>query len=77
MINIYKGYSPWWCRVKEAVCGEISDRNIGYKSLADGVDIDIVSFTQDDVMNCLDINDLPDDWRRLAERCIEVYNIKP
>lgn len=76
-MEIYKGNSPWWSRVKEAVCGEISDRKIGYKSLADGMDIDTMSFTQDDMLMCRDIDDLPKDWRRLADICIDHYNIKP
>ena len=76
-MSIYKGHSPYWSRVKEAVCGEISDRNIGYKSLADGMDIDTVSFTQDDMLMCTDIDKLPSDWRRLADKCIDHYNIKP
>lgn len=76
-MGIYKDASPWWCRVKEAVCGEISDRNIGYKSLADGMDIDTMAFTQDDVLMCRDIDDLPQDWRKLADKCIDHYDIKP
>lgn len=76
-MNIYRGSSPFWSKVKEAVCGEISDRAVGYRSLADGMDIDIVNFTQDDMLMCRDIDDLPSDWRKLAEKCIKHYNIKP
>ena len=76
-MDVYKGNSPYWSKLKEAICGEISDRLIGYKSLADGMDIDIFSFTQDDVLKCKDINDLPTDWRRLADLCITEYDIKP
>ena len=75
-MGIYQDSSPYWSRVKEAVCGEVSDRIIGYSSLADGMDIDIVSFTQDDVMMCRNIDDLPSDWRRLADKCIEEYDIR-
>ena len=76
IMDIYVSGSPYWSRLKEAMCGEVSDRLIGYKSLADGMDIDIFSFTQDDVLKCKSIDDLPDDWRKLADKCIDVYNIK-
>lgn len=75
--NLYRNNSPYWSRLKEAVCGEISDRNIGYKSLADGMDIDTMSFTQDDMLMCRNIKDLPEDWYKLAEMCIDYYDIKP
>lgn len=73
---IYVAGSPYWSRLKGAVCGEVSDRLMGYSSLADDMEIDIFSFTQDDVLKCKSIDDLPDDWRRLADKCIEAYNIK-
>ena len=76
-MDVYKGISPYWSRLKEAMCGEVSDRLIGYNSLADGMDIDIASFTQNDVLMCKDIEDLPKDWRRLADKCIEVYELRP
>lgn len=76
-MGVYSGSSPYWSRVKEAVCGEVSDRIMGYSSLADDMDIDIVSFTQDDMLMCRDIDKLPDDWRKLADMCIDRYNIKP
>ena len=76
-MELYKDSSPYWCRLKEAMCGEVSDRIIGYKSLADDMDIDIMTFTQDDVMKCRNIDDLPKDWRRLADKCIEVYELRP
>ena len=52
MGNVYVTGSPYWSRLKEAMCGEVSDRLIGYKSLADDMDIDIDAFTQDDVLKC-------------------------
>ena len=76
-MNIYRDDSPYWSRLKEAMCGEVSDLIIGYKSLADDMDIDTVSFTQNDVLMCLNIDNLPKDWRRLADKCIDHYNIKP
>lgn len=76
-MGLYSGSSPWWCRVKEAVCGEVSDKIIGYSSLADDMDIDIEAFTQDDMLKCTDIDELPADWRRLAEKCIDHYDLKP
>lgn len=76
-MSVYKEGSPYWSRLKEAMCGEVSDRLIGYKSLADDMDIDIFSFTQDDVLKCKDINDLPAGWKALADKCIKAYNIRP
>lgn len=75
-MGIYQGNSPYWSRLKEAMCGEVSDRMIGYKSLADDMNIDIMSFTQDDVLICKSIDDLPKDWRKLADKCIDAYNIR-
>ena len=75
-MGIYVSGSPYWSRLKEAVCGEVSDRIMGYGSLADDMDIDIFSFTQDDVLKCKSIDDLPSDWRKLADACIEAYDIK-
>ena len=77
MIDDYVTGSPYFSRLKEAMCGEVSDRLMGYKSLADDMDIDIFSFTQDDVLKCKKLDDMPNDWRRLAEKCIKAYNIKP
>ena len=76
-MGLYSDSSPWWCRVKEAVCGEVSDMIMGYGSLADDMGIDIEAFTQDDMLKCKDIDDLPADWRRLAEKCIDHYDLKP
>lgn len=75
--NVYVTGSPYWSRLKEAVCGEVSDRLAGYKSLADDMDIDIDAFTQDDVLRCRNIDDLPAGWRALADKCIAVYDIRP
>lgn len=79
MEKLYAGISPLWCYLKEAMCGEVSNRlaQIGDYELAEKYQPDIFSFTQEDVMRCTDIDDLPADWRKLADACIEKYNIKP
>ena len=79
MINYYASGSPYWSYLKEAMCGEVSNRieGIGDYELALKYNPNIFSFTQEDVMKCTDINDLPDDWRKLADACIEKYNIRP
>ncbi len=81
MVNkeLYKGSSPYWSHLKEAMCGEVSNlmiRKYDYR-LAEKYKPDILSFSQMDVMKCTSIEDLPDDWRKLAEACIEKYDIKP
>lgn len=75
--NIYKGSSPYWSKLKEAMCGEVSDYVVGYSTLLDDIKVNYKDFTQDDVLMCTDINDLPDDWRELADACIEAFEIRP
>jgi hypothetical protein len=41
------------------------------------MDIDIDAFTQDDVLGCRNIDDLPAGWRALADKCIAEYDIRP
>ena len=77
--NLYRDDSPYWSYLKEVMCGEVSNRleQIGDHELADEYLPDIFSFTQEDVVNCLNIDYLPEDWRKLADACIKKYNIKP
>jgi hypothetical protein len=77
--DLYNTDSPYWCWLKEEMLGEVSNRlnRIGDYELAEKYQPDIFSFTQEDVMQCTDIDDLPADWRKLADACIEKYNIKP
>lgn len=79
MKNYYKGNSPYWSRLKEVMCGEVSNRlqGIGDYELAEKYRPDIFRFTQLEVMQCTDIGDLPDDWRALADACIKKYGIRP
>lgn len=79
MVNVYVAGSPYWSRLKEAMCGEVSNRleGIGDYELAEAINPDIFAFTQEDVLRCPDINDLPKDWRKMADACIEKYKIKP
>jgi len=69
--------SPQFCRLKELLTGEASDYTSGYDRKNDFAKImpDIFKYTQDDVIKCQDIDDMPDDWRKLADILIRKYKL--
>ena len=44
MVNVYVAGSPYWSRLKEAMCGEVSNRleGIGDYGLAEAINPDIL-----------------------------------
>ncbi len=77
--NMYQGTSPYWCRLKELMLGEVSNRlnQIGDYELAEKFKPDIFSFTQEDVMKCANIKHLPTDWKHFAFACMKKYDLPP
>lgn len=69
--------SPQFSRLKELLTGEASDFLSGYdrKNSFAKVMPDIFKYTQDDVLKCQDIDDMPEDWRKLAYMLIEDYKL--
>ena len=67
--ELCSGSRVLWCGLIEAVCGEIHNAlyDIGEHKIADKYLPDIITFTEDDFINCESINDLPNDWRIFAE----------
>lgn len=69
--------SPQFSKLKELLTGEASDFISGYDRHNSFAKVmpDIFKYTQDDVLKCQDIDDLPDDWRRLADMLIKDYKL--
>jgi hypothetical protein len=69
--------APQFCRLKELLTGEASDFLSGIDRRNEFAKVmpDIFTYTQDDVLKCQDIDDLPDDWRRLADVLIRKYKL--
>lgn len=77
--NMYQGASPYWCKLKEIMLGEVSNRlnQIGDYELAEKFRPNISSFTQEDVMKCVNIKHLPTDWKHFAFACMKKYGLPP
>lgn len=71
----YFEHEPMRSYLFEEMFGEIHNRmyNIGDHEVADRCMPDIFAFTEDDVINCLRFDELPDDWQKFALACIEKY----
>lgn len=69
--------APQFCRLKELLTGEASDFISGVNRRNDFAKVmpDIFTYTQEDVLRCQDIDDLPDDWRKLADMLIRKYKL--
>lgn len=69
--------SPQMCRLKELLTGEASDAMNGLVRHNDFTRVkpDIWAYTQDDILKCKDIDDLPADWRKLADILIKKYKL--
>lgn len=71
----HEASSPQLCRLKEEMTGQASDYAIGLDRKNDFAKVlpDVFAYTQDDVLKCQDIDDLPSDWRKLADMLIKKY----
>lgn len=75
--SVYFEKEPYRSRLFEAMFGEIHNRmyGVGEHDLADLYVPDIISFTENDVIRCMHLYDLPDDWQEYACACIDKYFI--
>ena len=73
----HSAYAPQFHRLKEIMTGQASDFMNGIDRRNDFAKVmpDIFAYTQDDVIKCQDIDDLPADWRKLADILIRKYKL--
>ena len=68
---------PLWCKLMETACGEISNyhiRDYDYE-LAEKYQPDTLSFSQNDLLRCECVDDIPEDWLQYLYACIDKYEI--
>ena len=68
---------PIWCLLMEVASGEISNYKIGMYDyeLAKKYRPDIFRFTEDDLLRCEKVDDIPEDWLKYLYACIEKYDV--